>query len=144
MNAQTNSANAGTSAPISDVRVGIAYKIKPTNTVLRVSYARTMETPFNENLIIASEGCNYPFLAAIVPPPGVTCNLGPIVPGHRNEFHAGLSQAFGKYLVIDAEYIWKYTHNGYDFGVVGNTPLTFPIVSRAWLRQCSPTFHPGR
>jgi len=108
-------------------RLGIAYNIKPTGTVLRVSYARTMETPFNENLVIASTGCNIPFLATLIPPPGVGCSLGPIVPGHRNEFHVGLQQAFGKYLVIDAEYIWKYTHNGYDFGVVGATPITFPI-----------------
>jgi hypothetical protein len=108
-------------------RVGIAYNIKQTGTVLRVSYARTMETPFNENLVIASTGCNSQFLALLIPPPGVPCNLGPIVPGHRNEFHVGLQQAFGKYLVIDAEYIWKYTHNGYDFGVVGSTPITFPI-----------------
>ena len=44
----------------SGARVGIAYNIKPTNTVLRVSYARTLETPFNENLIIASTGCSNP------------------------------------------------------------------------------------
>ncbi len=108
-------------------RLGIAYNIKPSNTVLRVSYARTLETPFNENLVIASTGCSVPFLATLVPPPGVACNSGPIAPGYRNEFHAGLQQAFGKYLVVDGEYIWKYTHNGYDFGVVGSTPITFPI-----------------
>ena len=28
-----------------------------TNTVLRVSYARTLETPFNENLVLSSLGC---------------------------------------------------------------------------------------
>ena len=28
---------------------------------------------------------------------------------------------------IDGEYIWKYTHNGYDFGTVGSTPIYFPI-----------------
>jgi hypothetical protein len=38
-----------------------------------------------------------------------------------------LGQAFGKHFVIDAEYIWKYTHNAYDFSVLGNTPITFPI-----------------
>jgi hypothetical protein len=108
-------------------RLGIAYKIKPTNTVLRISYARTMETPFNENLVIGSTGCNIPFLATLIPPAGVSCGLGAIVPGHRNEFHAGLSQALGRYVVVDAEYIWKYTHNAYDFGVVGSTPITFPI-----------------
>jgi hypothetical protein len=108
-------------------RLGIAYNIKPSNTVLRVSYARTLESPFNENLVIASIGCGIPFLAALVPPPGVACNTGAITPGYRNEFHAGLQQAFGRYLVVSGDYIWKYTHNGYDFGVVGATPLTFPI-----------------
>jgi hypothetical protein len=128
-------------------RLGIAYNIKPTNTVLRVSYARTLESPFNENLIIASEGCsfngstaNYPVIAELVPLPGTSCsqgNAGPILPGFRNEFHAGLQQAFGKHLVIDAEYIWKYTHNAYDFGIVAATPITFPIM---WNRAKIPGF----
>ena len=48
-------------------------------------------------------------------------------PGYRNEFHAGLQQAFGKYFVVSGEYIWKYTHNAYDFSVLGNTPIYFPI-----------------
>ncbi|HEY6370736.1 MAG TPA: TonB-dependent receptor [Candidatus Sulfotelmatobacter sp.] len=108
-------------------RMGVAYNIKHTNTVLRVSYARTMESPFNENLVIASTGCNIPFLATLVPPPGVSCNTGAIRPGYRNEFHAGLQQAFGRYLVVSGDYIWKYTHNGYDFGDVGATPIYFPI-----------------
>jgi hypothetical protein len=47
--------------------------------------------------------------------------------GFRNEFHAGLEQAFGKYLVFSGEWISKYTHNGFDFSVLGNTPITFPI-----------------
>ena len=34
-------------------RLGVAYNIKPTNTVLRASYARTLETPFNENLVLS-------------------------------------------------------------------------------------------
>jgi len=118
-------------------RLGIAYNIKKTNTVLRISYARTLESPFNENLVIASSGCNSPVLAAIVPPPGVPCSTGPITPGFRNEFHAGLQQAFGRYLVVDAEYIWKYTHNGYDFGIVGATPITFPIE---WQRSKIPGY----
>jgi Carboxypeptidase regulatory-like domain len=108
-------------------RVGVAYNIKQSNTILRVSYARTLESPFNENLVISSTGCSIPFLAALVPPFGVPCNSGPITPGYRNEFHAGLQQALGRHLVFDGEYIWKYTHNGYDFGIVGATPITFPI-----------------
>jgi hypothetical protein len=118
-------------------RLGIAYNFKPTNTVLRISYARTLESPFNENLVIASTGCSIPVLAALVPPPGVPCVAGAITPSYRNEFHAGLQQAFGKYLVVDGEYIWKYTHNGYDFGVVGATPITFPIE---WQRNKIPGY----
>src|SRR5712664_658194 len=118
-------------------RLGIAYNIKPTNTVLRLSYARTLETPFNENLVIGSTGCGDPVIRYIAPPPNLPCNLGAIDPGFRNEFHAGIQQAFKKYLVVDAEYIWKYTHNGFDFGVVGATPLTFPIE---WQRNKIPGF----
>ena len=29
--------------------------------------------------------------------------------------------------MLNAEYIWKYTHNAYDFSVLGATPITFPI-----------------
>ena len=36
--------NGLASAKQLEPRLGIAYNIKPTNTVLRVSYARTMET----------------------------------------------------------------------------------------------------
>jgi hypothetical protein len=106
-------------------RVGIAYNIKPTLTVLRLSYARTLETPFNENLVLSSEGCSNAVLA-----PLLACSTGvagTLQPGFRNEFHAGLQQAFGKRLVVSGEYIWKYTHNAFDFSVLGNTPITFPI-----------------
>jgi hypothetical protein len=53
--------------------------------------------------------------------------LTPLSPGWRNEFHAGLQQALGRYAVFSGEYIWKYTHNAYDFSILGATPITFPI-----------------
>jgi hypothetical protein len=68
---------------------------------------------------------------------GYACLTTPLSPGWRNEFHAGLQQAFGRYLVIDGEYIWKYTHGAYDFSVLGSTPITFPIV---WDRSKIPGF----
>jgi hypothetical protein len=106
-------------------RAGIAYNVKRTNTVLRVSYARLLETPFNENLVLSSIGCANPVLNPLLS--CVSNSVTPFVPGWRNEFHAGLQQAVGRYLVFSGEYIWKYTHNAYDFGVFGATPLTFPI-----------------
>jgi Carboxypeptidase regulatory-like domain/TonB-dependent Receptor Plug Domain len=119
-------------------RLGIAYKIKPSSTILRVSYARTLETPFNENLVLASEGCLNPVVNAIMSTTVSPCVTNvPLSPGFRNEFHAGLEQAFGKYFVLDGEYIWKYTHNAYDFSVLGNSPITFPIE---WARSKIPGF----
>ena len=106
-------------------RLGIAYNIKRTNTVLRVSYARVMETPFNENLVLASLGCGDAVLNPLLG--CATLGITPFSPGWRNEFHAGIQQAFGRYLVFSGEYIWKYTHNAYDFSILGATPLTFPI-----------------
>jgi hypothetical protein len=106
-------------------RLGAGYNIKPTNTVLSVSYARTLETPFNENLVLSSEGCSNAVLSPLLAcSPGVG---GILQPGFRNEFHASAEQAFGKNFVIGGEYIWKYTHNAFDFSVLGNTPITFPI-----------------
>jgi hypothetical protein len=106
-------------------RAGVAYNVKPSATVLRVSYARTMETPFNENLVLSSNGCSDAILN-----PLLNCTAGVsgiLVPGFRNEFHAGFQQAVGKNVVVSGEYIWKYTHNAFDFSILGNTPITFPI-----------------
>ena len=117
-------------------RLGVAYNIKKTSTVLRVSYARVLETPFNENLVLASDGCNN-----VVLNPLLGCfaqgQVTPLSPGWRNEFHAGIQQAFGHYVVFSGEYIWKYTHNGYDFSILGNTPITFPVE---WERSKIPGY----
>jgi hypothetical protein len=130
--------NGFTSQSQAEPRLGIAYNIKRTNTVLRVSYARTLESPFNENLALSSVGCKDVVVANLFalagegctdPNTGLVSTASSVLPaGYRNEFHAGLQQAFGKYLVVDGEYIWKYTHNAYDFSILGATPITFPIA----------------
>jgi hypothetical protein len=117
--------NGLSTARQAEPRVGAAYDVKKTNTILRASYARTLESPFNENLILSSIGCENPVLAPLLACSGLSS--GALSPGFRNEFHAGIEQAFGKYLVFSGEWITKYTHNGYDFSVLGDTPITFPI-----------------
>ena len=127
--------NGLTSANQAEPRVGVAYNIQKTNTVLRFSYARTLETPFNENLVISSEGCASPVLNPLL---SCTSNtLTPVSPGYRNEYHVGLQQAIGRFAVIDGEYIWKYTNNAYDFSILGNTPIFFPIE---WTKSKIPGF----
>lgn len=128
-------------------RLGVAYNIKPSSTVLRLSYARTMETPFNENLVLSSVGCNDPVVSGVITSTTGSCLAVPLTPGWRNEFHAGLQQAFGKYLVIDGDYIWKYTHYGFDFSIFGATPIFFPVewhnskIPGYAIRASVPNFH---
>jgi hypothetical protein len=114
--------NGLTVARQAEPRLGVAYNIKRTNTVFRASYARTLETPFNENLIVSSTGCQSAVLSTLIP-----CVNAPLQPGYRNEFHAGLQQALGRYAVVSGDYIWKYTHTGYDFSILASTPIFFPI-----------------
>ena len=137
--------NGLTSASQAEPRLGAAYTIKRTNSVLRVSYARTLESPFNENLVLSSQGCENAVLSPLLLcSPGVS---GTLQPGFRNEFHAGLQQAFGKNFVFSGDYIWKYTHNAFDFSTLGNTPITFPIdwhnskIPGFALRADVPNFH---
>jgi len=140
--------NGITSANQVEPRLGIAYNVKATNTVLRISYARSLETPFNENLVLSSLGCNDAVISALMASTISPCvSNSPLSPGWRNEFHAGVEQAFGRFFVVDAEYIWKYTHKAYDFSVLGNTPITFPIewnnskIPGYAIRGSMPNFH---
>jgi hypothetical protein len=128
------------SANAAEPRVAVAYSIKKTSSVLRIGYARAIVTPYNENLLVSSStglgGLGGPGSGAIPPKPG-----------YRNLFNAGLEQAFGKYLVVTADYYWKYTKPDYDFGVLFSTPLTFPIqwrkskIDGLAARVSMPNFH---
>ena len=107
-------------------RAGASYQIKKTGTVLRASFARTFETPYNENLLLSSaSGVG-----------GLATNVfgayasAPLRPGTRNQYNAGLQQAIGQFLLVDGNYFWKYTDGAYDFDVLFNTPITFPISWR--------------
>ncbi len=104
-------------------RLGLAYNVKKTGTVLRAAYARTFETPFNENLLLSSGTGIGGLTQNVFGASGVA-----IQPGFRNQFNTGFQQAVGKFLLIDADYFWKYTHNSYDFSTLLNTTLTFPIA----------------
>jgi hypothetical protein len=104
-------------------RLGVSYNVKKTGTVLRAAYARTFETPFNENLLLSSATGVGGLAQNVFGSTGV-----PIDPGFRNQFNTGLQQAIGKFLVLDVDYFWKYTHNAYDFSTLLNTTITFPIA----------------
>jgi hypothetical protein len=132
-----------TSANAAGARLGGSYLIKRTGTVLRASFARTFETPYNENLILSSSTGSGGLAQNVFGGFGAT----PIQPGRRNQFNAGLQQAISRYLMVDADYFWKYTDNAFDFGTLLNTPIVFPIswkkskLDGVSIRVATPNLH---
>ncbi len=107
-----------TTATLVQPRLGVSYALVGSGTVLRASYGRTMETPYNENLLLsAGYGLN-----------GLFGDSQPVPPGRRHQFELGIQQGFGRWLVADFGYFNKRTDNGYDFGVLFNTPIAFPVA----------------
>ena len=124
-------------------RLGVSYHVKPTGTVLRAAYSRTMETPYNENLLLSSSTGLGGLGAGEFGAYGTV----PLEPGRRDQYNAGLQQAIGKFLLLDADYFWKFTRNAYDFDTLFNTPITFPIswrkskIDGVSLRLSTPNLH---
>jgi hypothetical protein len=114
--------NGLTTTTLVQPRLGASYALPGAGTVLRASYGRTLETPYNENLLLsAGYGLNGLFGTTLPPPPG-----------RRHEFEVGGQQSLGRWLVADVGYFDKRTANGYDFGVLFDTPIAFPI---SWKRS---------
>src|SRR5581483_8727240 len=105
-------------------RLGVSYAIPGgSNTILRASWGRTMETPYNENLLLSSGFGSSAALVGTSAPPA---------PGDRYEGEVGIQQAIGRWVVADVGYFNKRTHNAYDFNVLFDTPIVFPV---AWDRS---------
>jgi hypothetical protein len=98
-------------------RVGVSYAVPASGTVFRASYGRTLETPYNENLLLSS-GLGLG---------GLFGDGQPLQPGRRNQVELGIQQGFGKWFVADFGYFNKRTDNAYDFGVLFDTPIVFPV-----------------
>jgi hypothetical protein len=104
-------------------RIGASYQIKGTGSVLRAAFSRTLETPYNENLIVSSAAGAG----------GLASNAfgafgsRPLRPGTRNQYNVGIQQSLGRVFMLDGEYFWKYTDNAFDFDTLFNTPIHFPI-----------------
>ena len=107
-------------------RIGAAYQVRATGTVLYFSYARVFLTPDNENLVLSSStgagGLGNGSLGA--------STVQPLTPARRNQYNVGFDQQLGHRFNIQAQYFWKYTHGAYDFNSILNTPLNFPIQFR--------------
>ncbi len=108
-------------------RVGVAYSLKETGTVLRASYNRLYQTPVNENLLLS----NSP-QAAVITPPAVRQALGaafaPIRPERQNFYETGIQQAVGKRISLSVAYYHKDSWDQADNNNFLDTGIIFPIA----------------
>jgi hypothetical protein len=107
-------------------RLAAAYRIDRSDTLVRASYGRVFLTPYNENLVLASSTGSGGFGGGLLGSVGGA----PLVPGRRNQYDVGVQQRAWRGIQVDAEYFWKITDGAYDFDLILNTPLAFPVQFR--------------
>lgn len=108
-------------------RVGAAYHIEATNTVLRASYNRTYQTPPNENLLLSGSEA-----ASVLVPASVRQAFGraitPILPERQNVYEAGLQQGLGRHFSLNSAFYHKNSRDMQDNDNFLNTGIIFPIT----------------
>jgi len=110
-------------------RLGAAYFIRKTGTVLRASYNRVFYTPEYENILLSSS----PEAAGLVPPivrqsRELGGGLLP-VPGERqNAYTAGVQQALGGHARLDVDFWRRRSTGAGDQDQFENTGIVFPIA----------------
>jgi hypothetical protein len=110
-------------------RVGLAYSIAPTGTVLRASYNRLFQTPSHENLLFSTS----PEAASLVPPDRIA-ELGAallIVRPERVDFwEFGAQQRVKNWFRVDVSGYGKRVRDYHDNDQFLNTTIVFPIAIR--------------
>jgi outer membrane cobalamin receptor len=109
-------------------RLGAAYYIDATKTVLRASFDRMFITPEYENILLSSSAA-----AAAITPPDVQQdhNLGGgnlfNVSERHDAYNYGIQQGLGKWLRMDVSYWKRQVKNAADQDQFFNTGIVFPL-----------------
>jgi hypothetical protein len=111
-------------------RVGLAYKLPGTETVVRASYNRNYQTPPNENLLLSNSEA-----ASELAPPSVRDALGgayrPIRPERQDVYEAGAQTALGGRFTLDGSLYYKRSQDQQDNNNFFDTGIIFPTTLRA-------------
>ena len=109
-------------------RIGLAYYLPSTGSVLRATYSRILYTPEFENILLSSSAA----AAAIVPP--AVQDSRPLGGGvlrvqseRQNAYTVGLQQALGSKVRLDFDYWWRDSKNAGDQDQFLTTGIVFPI-----------------
>jgi outer membrane receptor protein involved in Fe transport len=106
-------------------RLGVAYFIPRTHTLLRASYNRLFQTPPAENLLLASS----PEAAALSPLAVVhgLSGVRPILPDKQHTFEVGLQQQLASLFRLNLTVYQKRIKNFGDKDQFFDTGVIFPI-----------------
>lgn len=104
-------------------RLGAAYRIPGTGTVLRASYDRLMITPENEGLAFSTS--QYVWTATS----GLNTPVAQLRPELQDSFLVGVEQQLGSFARLSLDYWWKNSTNAADNSQFLNTGVLFPIAA---------------
>ena len=109
-------------------RVGLAYSIPSTHTVVRASYDRMFITPEYENILLSSSDQ----AASLVPPEIRQSNqlgFGELrnVSERHDAYNVGIQQGIGSALRLDVSYWKRKVTNAADQDQFFNTGIVFPL-----------------
>ena len=110
-------------------RVGVAYHVHDSGTVLRASYNRIFMPPFSENLLLSSS----PEARALSPNPDDSGE--DVQPERQHAFEVGVQQAIGNRAKLDLAYYRKDIRNLADVDQFLDTTVTFPLSVAKGLAQ---------
>lgn len=106
-------------------RLGVAYHLRETGTVLRASYNRNYQTPPNENLLLSNSEA-----AGRLAPPDVRRDLnGGVIrigPQRQNVYEVGLQQRLADRASLNAAFFHKDSRDLQDNDNFLNTGIIFP------------------
>ena len=106
-------------------RLGLAFHLRETGTVLRASYNRNYQTPPNENLLLSNSAA-----AGRLAPPDVRRDLNggviPIGPQRQNVYEVGLQQKLADRASLNAVFYHKDSRDLQDNDNFLNTGIIFP------------------
>ncbi len=109
-------------------RVGAAYVIRATDTVLRASYDRMFITPEYENILLSSSA-----EARSITPPDIQASeqLGGgqlyNLSERHDAYNAGIQQGVGRKLRLDLSWWYRDVRNAADQDQFFNTGIVFPL-----------------
>jgi hypothetical protein len=107
-------------------RLGMAYRVSKTRTVLRAAYNRFLQTPALENLLLSSSE-----EARIFSPGGDEGDEekgSPVRPSREWQIDVGFQQQLARMLRLDADFYYRRMRNPFEFTGFLETGIVFPAT----------------